>query len=117
MERVERSKTTFFPSFEWRNIFFGGIFGGYRGKVGCAIVTTEAIDSLKPIHERMPLIVSKSHFKNWLNGDEVDCMDSNVSKQIVKHRVSRHVNNPINNDPKCVFPTKEKEGPGEDLFS
>ncbi len=110
-------KQPFFHHLNGEIFFFGGIFGGYRGKVGCAIVTTEAIDSLKPIHERMPLIVSKSHFKNWLNGDEVDCMDSNVSKQIVKHRVSRHVNNPINNDPKCVFPTKEKEGPGEDLFS
>ena len=84
--------------------FFGGVFGGYRGKVGCAIVTTDAVESLKNIHERMPLIISRQHFQGWLNGDDIDYVDTFSSKAIINHPVSTHVNNPLNDDPKCVFP-------------
>ena len=61
------NKIPYFHHLNGDVFFFGGVFGGYRGKVGCAIVTTEAVESLKPIHERMPLIISKQHFQNWLN--------------------------------------------------
>tara|TARA_B100000035_G_C20960790_1_gene536433 strand:- start:550 stop:1167 length:618 start_codon:yes stop_codon:yes gene_type:complete len=114
-EQTEDKKIPYFHHLNGETFFFGGIFGGYRGKVGCAIVTTSAVESLKPIHERMPLIISKNHYKNWLNGDEVDCMDTNLSKSIIHHSVSTHVNNPMNNDPKCVFPTKEMDGSDEEL--
>ena len=57
----------------------------------------------------MPLIVSKQHFNNWLNGVDIDCEDTISAKTIVHHPVSLHVNNPMNNDTQCVFPTKEYE--------
>ena len=110
------SKIPYFHHLNGDVFFFGGVFGGYRGKVGCAIVTTEAVESLKPIHERMPLIISKQHFQNWLNGDDINCEDTFSAKSIVHHTVSKHVNNPQHNDPKCVFPTKEIEEPDESLF-
>ena len=97
-------KTPHFHHLKGDIFFFGGVFGGYRGKVGCAIVTSEAVESLKNIHERMPLIISKQHFQSWLNGDNVDCADIFSSKAIINHPVSTHVNNPFNDDPKCVFP-------------
>ena len=49
-------------------------------------------------------------------GDDVDCEDINSAKSISHHTVSTFVNNPMNNDPKCVFPTNETEGTDEDLF-
>ena len=110
------NKIPYFHHLNGDVFFFGGVFGGYRGKVGCAIVTTEAVVSLKPIHERMPLIISKQHFQNWLNGDDINCEDTFSAKSIVHHTVSKHVNNPQHNDPKCVFPTKEIEEPNESLF-
>ena len=97
-------KTPHFHHLKGDIFFFGGVFGGYRGKVGCAVVTTDAVESLKNIHERMPLIISKQHFQSWLNGDNVDCVDIFSSKAIINHPVSTHVNNPFNDDPKCVFP-------------
>ncbi len=109
-------KTPYFHHLNGETFFFGGVFGGYRGKVGCAIVTTAASESLKSIHERMPLIISKQHFNSWLSGDDIDFVDTNSAKLIVHHTVSTHVNNPMNNDPKCVFPSKEPEGSDEDLF-
>ena len=53
----------------------------------------------------MPLIISKQHFQGWLNGDNIDYVDIFSSKAIINHPVSTHVNNPLNDDPKCVFPT------------
>ena len=97
-------KTPHFHHLNGDIFFFGGVFGGYRGKVGCAIVTKDAVESLKNIHQRMPLIISRQHFQDWLNGDNIDCSDIFSSKAIINHPVSTHVNNPSNDDPKCVFP-------------
>ena len=52
----------------------------------------------------MPLIISRQHFQGWLNGDDIDYVDTFSSKAIINHPVSTHVNNPLNDDPKCVFP-------------
>ena len=97
-------KTPHFHHLNGDIFFFGGVFGGYRGKVGCAIVTKDAVESLKNIHQRMPLIISRQHFQDWLNGDNIDCSDIFSSKAIKNHPVSTHVNNPFSDDPKCVFP-------------
>tara|TARA_A100001388_G_scaffold55146_2_gene37767 strand:- start:4239 stop:4823 length:585 start_codon:yes stop_codon:yes gene_type:complete len=104
-KQKDEVKVPYFHHLKGDSFFFGGIFGGYRGKVGCAVVTTDAVESLKNIHQRMPLIISKQHFQSWLNGDNVDCTDIFSSKAIINHPVSTHVNNPLNNDPKCVFPS------------
>ena len=97
-------KTPYFHHLNGDIFFFGGVFGGYRGKVGCAIVTKDAVESLKNIHQRMPLIISRQHFQDWLNGDNIDCSDIFSSKAIKNHPVSTHVNNPFSDDPMCVFP-------------
>ena len=97
-------KTPYFHHLNGDTFFFGGVFGGYRGKVGCAIVTKDAVESLKNIHQRMPLIISRQHFQDWLNGDNIDCSDIFSSKAIKNHPVSTHVNNPFSDDPMCVFP-------------
>ena len=104
-KQKDEVKVPYFHHLRGDSFFFGGVFGGYRGKVGCAVVTTDAVESLKNIHERMPLIISKQHFQSWLNGDNVDCADIFSSKAIINHPVSTHVNNPLNDDPKCVFPS------------
>ena len=103
-KQEDEVKTPYFHHLNGDTFFFGGVFGGYRGKVGCAIVTKDAVESLKNIHQRMPLIISRQHFQDWLNGDNIDCSDIFSSKAIVNHPVSTHVNNPFNDDPKCVFP-------------
>ncbi|MDD4464087.1 MAG: SOS response-associated peptidase family protein, partial [Desulfobacterales bacterium] len=33
----------------------------------CTIVTTEAIDSIRHIHDRMPLIPAPEHYESWLD--------------------------------------------------
>ena len=102
---VGDEKTPYFHHADGDIFFFAGVYGGYRGKLGCAIVTMEALETTKEIHERMPLIVARSHFKEWLEGSDSNSFDEAMVKSIKHHRVSTHVNNPTNNDPKCIFPT------------
>ena len=83
-KQKDEVKVPYFHHLRGDSFFFGGVFGGYRGKVGCAVVTTDAVESLKNIH---------------------DCADIFSSKAIKNHPVSTHVNNPLNDDPKCVFPS------------
>ena len=101
----EDEKIPYFHHADGDIFFFAGGYGGYRGKLGCAIVTMEALETTKEIHERMPLIVARSHFKEWLEGSDSNSFDEAMVKSIKHHRVSTHVNNPTNNDPKCIFPT------------
>ena len=101
----EDEKIPYFHHADGDIFFFAGVYGGYRGKLGCAIVTMEALETTKEIHERMPLIVARSHFKEWLEGSDSNSFDEAMVKSIKHHRVSTHVNNPTNNDPKCIFPT------------
>ena len=102
---VGDEKTPYFHHADGDIFFFAGVYGGYRGKLGCAIVTMEALETTKEIHERMPLIVARSHFKEWLEGSDSNSFDEAMVKSIKHHRVSTHVNNPMNNDSKCIFPT------------
>ena len=101
----EDEKIPYFHHADGDIFFFAGVYGGYRGKLGCAIVTMEALETTKEIHERIPLIVARSHFKEWLEGSDSNSFDEAMVKSIKHHRVSTHVNNPTNNDPKCIFPT------------
>ena len=101
----EDEKIPYFHHADGDIFFFAGVYGGYRGKLGCAVVTMEALETTKEIHERMPLIVARSHFKEWLEGSDSNSFDEAMVKSIKHHRVSTHVNNPTNNDPKCIFPT------------
>ena len=101
----EDEKIPYFHHADGDIFFFAGVYGGYRGKLGCAIVTMEALETTKEIHERMPLIVARPHFKEWLEGSDSNSFDEAMVKSIKHHRVSTHANNPTNNDPKCIFPT------------
>ena len=58
---------------------FAGIWERWEGGDGdhwetCAIVTTDANDALRPIHHRMPVILSPENHETWLTaGTEGSC--------------------------------------------
>src|ERR1051325_6002257 len=71
----------------------------------CAIVTTEANDLMKPIHERMPVIIPKENEDLWL---DPKVQDTEVLRSLLQpypteamqaHPVSKLVNSPGNNSP------------------
>lgn len=98
-----------------RPFAFAGIWEKRREKdkstrCAFAVITTEATRPVSGIHNRMPVILDKKVYENWLNPDEND--PKNV-KEIIKegvisglngYPVSRRVNSVSNNDPSCIEP-------------
>ena len=72
--------------------------------MGCAIVTLEATENLKPIHDRMPAILDKTSYGDWIQGTEEDVYDLSISDKIDFYPVSTIVNNPSNNVKDCCLP-------------
>ena len=61
------------------------------------IITTEANSIMAPIHERMPVILNKQDYDQWLNTDEYGLLKPYQSENMLFHPVSKEVNNPVNN--------------------
>ena len=103
-KQEEGKKIPYFHFLEESNFCFAGIYGGYRGEMGCAIVTLEASVNLQSIHSRMPAILDKTAYDQWIRGDEDDVYDLSISEKIEFHQVSTIVNNPTNNVKDCCLP-------------
>jgi putative SOS response-associated peptidase YedK len=87
------------------------------------ILTTDANSTLRPIHDRMPVILDEAGVDRWLARDDEPpadllhpCDDSRVSL----FPVSQLVNSPANDSPRClepVEPLRADEPDGPTLFS
>lgn len=47
-------------------LFMAGIYSRYQEEERFVILTTKANDSMKPVHDRMPLILDKSEIDPWI---------------------------------------------------
>ena len=103
-KQEEGQKIPYFHYLGESNFCFAGIYGGYRGEMGCAIVTLEATVDLQSIHSRMPAILDKTAYDQSIKGDENDVYDLSISEKIEFHEVSTIVNNPSNNVKDCCLP-------------
>ena len=103
-KQEEGKKIPYFHYLWESNFCFAGIYGGYRGEMGCAIVTLEASVNLQSIHSRMPAILDKTAYEQWIKGYEDDVYDLSISEKIEFHQVSTIVNNPSNNVKDCCLP-------------
>lgn len=83
--------------------------GGQEIKT-CTIITTEANDLLKPIHDRMPVILSKDAERVWLDPTIQDpaillpLLRPYPSDEMEVYPVSAKVNSPANDGPWCIQP-------------
>jgi putative SOS response-associated peptidase YedK len=77
------------------------------------ILTTEANDRLKELHDRMPVIVYPEARKRWLDPaiedtrSLFDLLKPADDGLLDFYEVSRFVNSPMNNTPECVEPVKK----------
>lgn len=76
----------------------------------CTLLTTGPNDLLKPIHNRMPVILAPKDFDLWLDpgaqhpGEVQPLLRPFLSEKMTFYPVSTHVNNPRNEDPACITP-------------
>jgi putative SOS response-associated peptidase YedK len=76
----------------------------------CVIITTDANDALRPIHDRMPVVLPESAWDEWLDRDNQDTdrlqrlLVPAPPQEFETWQVPLLVNKPANNGPELVEP-------------
>ncbi|MFQ5940067.1 MAG: SOS response-associated peptidase, partial [Alphaproteobacteria bacterium] len=101
---------------------FAGLWERWQGRdeaviESFTIIVTEANELLRPIHERMPVILDPSDYDLWLEGGPEaapkarELLRPYPAEQMAAYAVSRRVNNPRYDDPECIAPLRETGAP------
>ena len=69
----------------------------------CTILTTAANTLVAQIHDRMPVILPLETFGAWLGGEPVPLVPC-APETLESRPVSTAVNDPRNDDPRCLDP-------------
>lgn len=96
---------------------FAGLYDIWKSPEGeavasCTIITTEANDVLKAIHDRMPVVLAKRNYGEWLDpqNEQIEKLETLLvpysGKDMEAYEVSRLVNKPDNNVPEVIEPMK-----------
>ena len=76
----------------------------------CTIITTDANELLRPLHDRMPVILDSAHFARWLDPEVQDrgllapLLTSYPAARLTAYPVDRIVNSPRFDSPECIAP-------------
>jgi putative SOS response-associated peptidase YedK len=76
----------------------------------CALLTTEANETVRPVRDRMPVILPPADFARWLDPALQDPVASMPllqpypAREMVAYPVGLVVNSPKNNGPDCISP-------------
>jgi len=102
---AEGAKQPFYFYLKEKEVFgFAGLWEEWLDKQTgelretCTIITTEANDVLKPVHDRMPVILKSENYVQWLDPKEKNTdrlqklLASYPPEQMDSHTVSRAVN-------------------------
>jgi putative SOS response-associated peptidase YedK len=94
---------------------FAGLWDAWRTPENevlesCTILTTDANDLLRPVHDRMPVILQPRDFDRWLdtrlqNPEDVQSLlRPFAAESMTAFRISSYVNSTKNEGPKCIEP-------------
>lgn len=111
--RGGRKQPYYFTLKDERPFAFAGLYEHWRGEDGrvidsCTILTTEANDLLRPIHDRMPVILSRSDFDLWVDPDVrkaellTELFAPYPAEEMSAHPVSALVNRPTVDTPEII---------------
>jgi putative SOS response-associated peptidase YedK len=94
---------------------FAGLWERWQGPEGdpiesCTVLTTTPNELLKPLHDRMPVILAPGDHAAWLDPDQHEpgplrpLLRPFDPAAMEAYPVSLRVNNPGNDDPRCIEP-------------
>jgi len=69
----------------------------------CAIITTGANEAMRPVHDRMPVILDPKYYDAWLEQGGMELLVPYGSELDI-HPVSLRVNSPKNQGPELIAP-------------
>jgi putative SOS response-associated peptidase YedK len=92
---------------------FAGLWETWHGAdaselESCTIITTEANDVLRPLHDRMPVILPDEEYATWLDpkNEDVPALEELLRPYLAAETsafpISTLVNSPRNDSPECI---------------
>ncbi len=111
-----KTKTPMFIHPTDQDVFaFAGLWEVWHSSDGSelrtfTIITTDANDFMRPIHDRMPVILHKADYDLWLEPGEVPAaklqplLRGYESSKMTAYEVSRAVNTPMIDEPQLIEP-------------
>jgi putative SOS response-associated peptidase YedK len=103
-----------FRPWDGRPWAFAGLWERWEGPQGqlesCCILTTGANDLVRPVHDRMSVILPERHWAAWLDaglqdaGELVPLLRPYPADAMRAYPVGSAVNNPKNDGPVCLEP-------------
>ncbi|MBA2749921.1 MAG: SOS response-associated peptidase, partial [Tatlockia sp.] len=112
-QRQEKKKQPYYFRLQNAQLFaFAGLWEQWKSPDediinSCTILTTEANDLLRPIHDRMPVILESKNYELWLDSETQQPQLQQLLRPyqadlMTSCTVSTKVNNPKNNTPECI---------------
>lgn len=84
---------------------FAGLWDRWRGPDGpldtFTIITTDANDSMRPIHDRMPVILARENYNQWLRSGDKNTLTP-FGEEMTPYQISRRVNSPENDSREII---------------
>jgi putative SOS response-associated peptidase YedK len=80
----------------------------------CTLLTTEANALLRPIHDRMPVLLAADHFDHWLDpaltkpDSLLELLRPWPAEDMTAQAVQTLVNSPRNEGPACIAPVEQR---------
>ena len=118
-QEIGKKKQPYFIRFrDDRPFAFAGLWESWEGPDhaaidSCTIITTTAGKLLRPIHERMPVILATDAYEVWLDTamENMDTITSLLvpfsSKELGAYPVGTMVNKAVNDEPGCIEPLEK----------
>ncbi len=119
MQAAKGAKQPFYFYLKEKEVFgFAGLWEEWLDKEAgeltetCTIITTEANEVLKPVHDRMPVILKSDFYEEWLNPKIKDTAKlQNLlipypANEMSSHAVSRAVNSPSEDSVELIVNSK-----------
>jgi putative SOS response-associated peptidase YedK len=116
---VGRMKRPFRVTLKSEGLFaFAGIWDqwsdGQTELITCAIITTDANELMRPIHARMPVILTEESEQVWLETKELrdaaDLLRPYDPAEMIAYEIGTAINVPANDYPGIIRSVEEKKG-------
>jgi len=112
-QQTNAGKQPWYFRMKRRGVFaFAGMWEHWEGKdeviESCSIIVTGANDTVRPVHDRMPVIIEPADYEHWLDPhiQQADSLKPLLRPyppdNMTACPVSTRVNSPANNDADCI---------------
>ncbi len=117
-QKLDKGKLPYYFHLKSGRLFaFAGLWEFWEDNKGnelfsCTLLTTQANETMSPIHQRMPVILKREQYRLWLDPatGTIEALRPLLqplpSTEIEAYPVSSRVNNPDNDDEKCMEPVR-----------